>query len=435
MEPTNTEEPFEPSSLMILDLWQRLWNTHRREFRNELVLRYRPLVQRVAHRIAQAHAQLDMDDLESFGLLGLIEAIDRFSEGSNPDDFPSYAIQRIRGAIYDELRRLDWLPRTVRRRIVMYRSKVSDLSTELQRTPSPAEIWKAIEGDIDHSLLRERELQTARLASLEQIVASDDQSAIGTLTSGKELEPETAVIAEEQFGLMKLAIERLGARQRIVVSLRFLGGLTRSEVASELSVSEMRVARIERESLHLLRSYLPHPWLPAAPINGAAEDSALSQQFRAFVESKMPTDVPNPAWLAQAKRNAEDRTKFLDEFGALSAEAIADLLGSRSRNRHDTARRLRVRGRIFGVETHGRLVYPGFQFDPNTGQAKPTIEKILRALPEELRNGGWQLALWWGTPIDYLGWRRPVDVFDEDPTAVINAATQEAAEWKSAGVA
>ena len=161
--------------------------------------------------------------------------------------------------------------------------------------------------------------------------------------------------------------------------------------------------------------------------------SSMQSRFNDVVNVLAPMGVPSPAWLEQARRNAEERHRFLVEFGALDSEEVATLARSRSANRRSLAQRWRSEGRIFGVEIQGRYVYPGLQFDPENGQPKPAIARVLKSLPERLRDGGWQLALWWDNAVDTLEFRRPVDVVDADPEAVVLAARGEAKEWAQAG--
>jgi hypothetical protein len=160
--------------------------------------------------------------------------------------------------------------------------------------------------------------------------------------------------------------------------------------------------------------------------------SSMLSRFNEVVDVLAPMGVPSPAWLEQARRNAEGRRRFLDEFGVLDSEEVAMLARSKSANRRSLAQRWRSEGRIFGLEIQGKYVYPGFQFDPESGSPKPAIGRVLESLPGPLRDGGWQLALWWDNAADVLGFRRPVDVVDDDPEAVMSAARAEAADWAQA---
>lgn len=148
-------------------------------------------------------------------------------------------------------------------------------------------------------------------------------------------------------------------------------------------------------------------------------------QFEAverLVESFMPpVGVVSSTVAEQARRNAQARAEFLAEFEALDAEGVADLAGSKAENRRATASRWQVEGSCFAVEHQGRLVFPAFQFDAGSGRPVPAVAEVVTAL-RSAGLGGWSLALWWATPHDMLGWRRPADVLGSEPNLVIEAA-------------
>jgi hypothetical protein len=173
----------------------------------------------------------------------------------------------------------------------------------------------------------------------------------------------------------------------------------------------------------------------AAAAEVLAQDRAavafdLDEPFDRVVDALMPyRDLPGPGLLSQARSNAAERLAFLDEHGALTAEQVAEFAGSTARNRRQTAHRWSTQARaIFGVDYHGRTVYPGFQFDPDTRRPVPAIAAALARLPAELT--GWALALWWDTPIaDGDRWVTPLDVID-DPERVARLAAREADHWR-----
>jgi hypothetical protein len=139
-----------------------------------------------------------------------------------------------------------------------------------------------------------------------------------------------------------------------------------------------------------------------------------------LIESMVPrAAVASEASVLQARRNAEARTALLEEFGALTSAEVARLAGSRAANRAALANRWRREGRIFAV-SHGRAqYYPAFQFD-ELGQPQEVIGRVLEAFAG--RGGDWEVALWFTTSSGWLGGRRPVDLLDEDPEAVVGAA-------------
>lgn len=164
--------------------------------------------------------------------------------------------------------------------------------------------------------------------------------------------------------------------------------------------------------------------------NTVQASAAALHRFEEVLSAVASAGVPQPAWFAQVQRNAAARDQFLRELGALGSEQVAELSGSHAENRRATAYRWQESGRIFSVTHLGRAVFPGFQFDPDTGQPKPQVQSVLEALPPSLQ--GWQRALWWTTPSDLLDWRRPVDVLDESPDEVVMAALAEADDWRAA---
>jgi hypothetical protein len=145
------------------------------------------------------------------------------------------------------------------------------------------------------------------------------------------------------------------------------------------------------------------------------------RRFGELVDVLTPTeDVTSSPVLEQARRNAAARQSFLSEFPSLSSGEVAELYGSTAKNRAALAQNWRKQGRVFGVPTPSGQRFPLFQFTAD-GQPKPAIAEVLSALSAGGLDG-WQLALWFTGSLASLGDRRPVDVLDEDPVSVIEAA-------------
>jgi hypothetical protein len=161
-----------------------------------------------------------------------------------------------------------------------------------------------------------------------------------------------------------------------------------------------------------------------APVGPRDEDiSEWRSQLEQLVQQMTPElSLPTEPKLRQARRNAEARTQLLQEFGALTGEQIGEQ-HSQAHNRHALAARWRKEGRIFGVPYRGQTLYPAFQFDDISGNLKPSIRNVLAHLPSN-RMSEWERALWWTAANGSLAARRPVDVLDHDPNAVVAAATQ-----------
>jgi len=154
---------------------------------------------------------------------------------------------------------------------------------------------------------------------------------------------------------------------------------------------------------------------------------ADERQMQDLIETALPSieAPPAPAVLRQARRNALARTALLQEFGALSAEQVHELAGSKARNRFALATRWRQEGRTIGVSHRGKTYYPGFQFDAN-GQPLAVIGEVIAVFGCD--PDGWQTALWFILANGWLGGQRPVDLLHSDPQAVVSAAQQETAD-------
>jgi hypothetical protein len=173
---------------------------------------------------------------------------------------------------------------------------------------------------------------------------------------------------------------------------------------------------------------------PSTPSHGAT--FRVDERFDVVVEALLPdTDVPEPAWLDQARRNAELRTRFIETHGALTAEQVADLTESQATNRRQAAYRLAKDGKLFAIDWHGTLAYPAFQFDPETRHVRPQMAEVLTALAGEL--AGWELALWFDDAVydpitrDYAV---PLDVID-DAAHLVHLAEATVAQRRATGAA
>jgi hypothetical protein len=160
-----------------------------------------------------------------------------------------------------------------------------------------------------------------------------------------------------------------------------------------------------------------------AALDAAARDTGQRRreaQLERVVDAMLPAEVPPAAAVWHAQRTAEARLALLREFGAWSAAEVADRAGSSASNRSALASAWRSADRALAVEWHGRTVYPAFQFGAH-GQPRAVIARALA----HLRRAGlsdWQAALWFASPTGWLDDRRPVDLLDEDPSAVEAAA-------------
>jgi RNA polymerase sigma factor FliA len=239
-------------------LWTQYKESSDREMRDQLIVHYSPLVKYVAGRVAVGLPQnVEQSDLVSYGIFGLIDAIEKF-DLARGYKFETYAIARIKGAILDELRSIDWVPRSVRAKARSLEKAYAKLESELHRTPTDDEL--ATELDIN-----DEQLQTMlSQISFVGLVALDEMLSVGgdrgeSLTLGDTIAdggegPVQAYEVEEMRHILAEAINRMPEREKIVLTLYYYEGLTLAEIGQVLGVTESRVCQIHTKAVLQLRS-------------------------------------------------------------------------------------------------------------------------------------------------------------------------------------
>ncbi|MGZ4380497.1 MAG: RNA polymerase sigma factor WhiG [Gaiellaceae bacterium] len=241
-------------------LWQEYRRNRDEKLRDRLILTYAPLVKYVAGRLGSGlPAHVEEGDLVSYGLLGLIGAIERY----DPDrdvKFETYAIARIKGSIIDELRALDWVPRSVRARARDIERAVAELESKLGRAPSDDEIATKLgltEDELEDSLTEISRSSIAALDELWTVSAGGDQIAlIDTIEDTQGPEPQTALAQTELREAMADAIARLPEREKLVVTLYYYEELTLREIGEVLGVTESRVSQLHTKAILRLKARL-----------------------------------------------------------------------------------------------------------------------------------------------------------------------------------
>jgi RNA polymerase sigma factor for flagellar operon FliA len=232
-----------------------LWAAHRgapsRRTRDRLVLHYHPLVRAIVQRTAERlPAHVEPADLLQSGVFGLLEAIERYDPARCPR-FESYAASRIRGAVLDELRAQDWVPRTVRLRARQAARARDDLTVRLRRTATEREVADALRVAL-------RELRAAaptRLLSIELLCEGADGGALDALADDTP-DPAAAMQEREIRRQLWLAVARLGERERLVVRLYYLEQRTLAEIGRVLGVTESRICQLHTRLVGRLRGTL-----------------------------------------------------------------------------------------------------------------------------------------------------------------------------------
>jgi RNA polymerase sigma factor for flagellar operon FliA len=242
------------------ELWQDYRRTGDRATRDRLILTYAPLVKFVAGRLgATLPSHVDEQDLVSYGLLGLIGAIERF----DPDreiKFETYAIARIKGAIIDELRSLDWVPRSVRTRAREIERAIVSLERSLMRAPTDEEIAAKLEitmPELEESLA---EISRTSMAALDELwtpnAGGDQVSLIDTIEDESGPDPEISLEQTELKEALGEAIARLPEREKLVVTLYYYEELTLREIGEVLGVTESRVSQLHTKAVLRLKARL-----------------------------------------------------------------------------------------------------------------------------------------------------------------------------------
>ena len=244
----------------IARVWHAYKRAGQRSARDELILHYAPLVHIVAGRVAAgAPSHVDRSDLVSYGVFGLIDAIDKF----DPDRghrFETYAIARIKGHIVDELRSFDWVPRSVRAKARAIEVALRSLEAQLHRSPTDHELAGALDMT-DHEL--QRALSQVALvnlvtfdAALGAAVDGDHALTVGEVLVSTDEGPGHRVELDELRHALAAAIDRLPERERDVVALYYHDGLTLAEIGEVLGVTESRACQIHGRAVAQLRRRL-----------------------------------------------------------------------------------------------------------------------------------------------------------------------------------
>ena len=258
----------EPPSPEAIDELARLWaefkqsevSGARESARERLILHYAPLVKYVASRVATGlPASVDQADLVSYGMFGLIDGLEKFDPGRG-NKFETYAIPRIKGAIIDELRAMDWVPRSVRFKAREIEKAYSDLESIHKRAPTETEVAARLGVTLRelHEVINQ--ISFVQVVQLDEIlsVGSDrgEQVSLLDTLADRGTDPTTSLEGQETRGMLAAAINSLSEREKIVVTLYYFEGLTLAEIGEILSLTESRVCQIHTKAVGQLRLQL-----------------------------------------------------------------------------------------------------------------------------------------------------------------------------------
>ena len=245
----------------LQDLWRRYKTSGDERARERLVVAYSPLVKYVAGRMGSGlPAHVEEADLISYGLTGLISAIERF-DLSREIKFETYAITRIRGAIIDELRTLDWVPRSVRARAREIERANMKLEARLQRAPTDEEMAAELGITVEEFHEALLQISNSTIVALDELwnvsdSSGDQVSLLDTLPDRGAPDPQTLVDQSELRDRIADAIAALPEREKLVIALYYYENLTLREIGEVLGVTESRVSQLHTKAVLRLRSKL-----------------------------------------------------------------------------------------------------------------------------------------------------------------------------------
>jgi RNA polymerase sigma factor FliA len=242
-------------------LWQQFKSDRLPEAREHLILHFAPLVKYVAGRVSVGlPPNIEQADLVSYGIFGLIDAIEKY-DPERGIKFETYAISRIKGAIIDELRAIDWIPRSVRYKAREVEKAYAALEARLHRTPTEAEVAQELGIALEDLHTIFSQVSFVNVVALDELLSvggekGDKLSLVDTLEDTKAEDPVLAFESEETKFLLAKAINMLPEREKIVVTLYYYEGLTLAEIGQVLGVTESRICQMHTKAVLQLRGKL-----------------------------------------------------------------------------------------------------------------------------------------------------------------------------------
>jgi RNA polymerase sigma factor for flagellar operon FliA len=237
-------------------LWQSYITNRKPDTKEKLIIHYAPLVKYVAGRLAMHIGQhVEYDDLIGYGIFGLIDAIDKFDPEKGVK-FETYASLRVRGSIIDNIRKLDWVPRTLRQKNKQVDQAYTQLEDTLGRPPTDQELADKLEMPLDEAQELMRKSAVLGLVSLDDFLEQNYETSFNYLTGNPHDSPENHTEKMERQHMLAEAINKLSEKEKLVVSLYYFEDLTLKEISSIMKVSESRVSQIHSKAVFKLQGRL-----------------------------------------------------------------------------------------------------------------------------------------------------------------------------------
>jgi RNA polymerase sigma factor for flagellar operon FliA len=237
-------------------IWREYWTTKTPELKEKLILEYAPLVKLVAGRLSMHLGQhVDYEDLVSYGIFGLIDAIDKYDLEKGVK-FETYASLRIRGEMIDSIRKMDWVPRALRQKNKQLEHVLSELEYELGRAPTEAEIAGRLDITVEEADDLIKKTTIISLISLNDYLEQNGDIPYQSIDGENADSPDQDYEKQEVRRILTDAIEKLTEQERIVVTLYYFEDLTLKEISRTLGVTESRISQIHSKAIVKLQNRL-----------------------------------------------------------------------------------------------------------------------------------------------------------------------------------
>lgn len=234
-------------------LWKEYGELKNADLREKLILEYAPLVKLVAGRLSMYLGfNVEYDDLVGYGVFGLIDAIDKFDTMKDVK-FETYASLRIRGAILDQIRKMDWIPRTIRDRQKKIDSAIKEIEAEYGHVATDSEIAAKMNISEDEYMNWQTQMKVTNVVSLNEFMEQGADIPDDAISNTRFEKPEEAIEKEELKQMLAEALELLTEREKKVILLYYYEELTLKEISSVLDVSESRVSQLHTRALQKMR--------------------------------------------------------------------------------------------------------------------------------------------------------------------------------------
>lgn len=235
-------------------LWEEYSKSRTSSNREKIILEYAELVKIVAGRLSMYLGyNVEYDDLVGYGIFGLIDAIDKF-DYSKGVKFETYATLRIRGAILDQIRKMDWLPRTYRQKQKKIDSAYQKIEAKLGRVATDEELAEELEITVKELITWQSQTKVSSLVSLDEYIEHGSDVKVEANENSHYMQPEKLVERNELKEILLVSLESLTEKEKKVIILYYYEELTLKEISLSLEVSESRVSQLHTKALQKMRS-------------------------------------------------------------------------------------------------------------------------------------------------------------------------------------